>query len=573
MKHSAVFAGVLVASVLLTACGSSSSKQQNAQNQGASTAPTPNQPQQTAKPVRIVSVDLIARHTTKVFDESAAEIVDYHKNSKRAYVINAEAKKINVLNLSNLSTQAITGNAAFTLSNLTAETSIDVGAKIKPENASEFEVGAINSLSIEGELMAVAVENKDPQANGAILFYRLDNQGHASKLHAVKAGAMPDMVKLTPDGKFALSADEGEPDKKYTKDPEGTVTLVRIQNGVPSKDSRQLDFNSVTIPNEVIIKQGVTQKSKDLEPEYISVADNSSTAWVSLQENNALAIIDLTQSTPQIDKVVSLGFKDHGQEVNRPDAINNKKAELKAHAGLYGMYMPDTLASYSLNSKHYVLSANEGDGRDYKKYTNESKVKKLKKPLAGHLASLKTELAELKVHTEMGLNAQGEYTKLYAFGARSFSIWDAQGKQVYDSGSLLESEVLKANATFFNTTSKKLKLDDRSDNKGPEPEAIAVGQIGGSHFAFVGLERQGGFMLFDISNPQDVKFVRYVNNRNFATDNIDKKGKYKNKDKAGDLAPESIKFVAAKDSAIGLPLLIVANEVSGSTSVYKIVSQ
>lgn len=573
MKHSAVFAGVLVASVLLTACGSSSSKQQNAQNQGASTAPTPNQPQQTAKPVRIVSVDLIARHTAGVFDESAAEIVDYHKNSKRAYVINAEAKKINVLNLSNLSTQAITGNAAFTLSNLTAETSIDVGAKIKPENASEFEVGAINSLSIEGELMAVAVENKDPQANGAILFYRLDNQGHASKLHAVKAGAMPDMVKLTPDGKFALSADEGEPDKKYTKDPEGTVTLVRIQNGVPSKDSRQLDFNSVTIPDEVIIKQGVTQKSKDLEPEYISVADNSSTAWVSLQENNALAIIDLTQSTPQIDKVVSLGFKDHGQEVNRLDAINNKKAELKAHAGLYGMYMPDTLASYSLNSKHYVLSANEGDGRDYKKYTNESKVKKLKKPLAGHLASLKTELAELKVHTEMGLNAQGEYTKLYAFGARSFSIWDAQGKQVYDSGSLLESEVLKANATFFNTTSKKLKLDDRSDNKGPEPEAIAVGQIGGSHFAFVGLERQGGFMLFDISNPQDVKFVRYVNNRNFATDNIDKKGKYKNKDKAGDLAPESIKFVAAKDSAIGLPLLIVANEVSGSTSVYKIVSQ
>ncbi len=563
---------LLLASTLLTACGSSSGSNRSSGNHhDVKNSSKPSLQTSSPKAVTIDAISLIARHATGEFDKSAAEIVDYHKASKRAFVINAQARKINVLNLSNLPSKGITGDNAFSLNNLKSERSIEIDEKIKPLNASEFEVGAINSLSIVGNLMAVAVENKQPQSNGAILFYRLDSQANASKLHALSAGAMPDMVKITADGKFALSANEGEPNKNYDNDPEGSITLVRINNGMPDNTSINLDFNHVAIPTDVIIKQGITKKSKDLEPEYIAIADDSSKAWISLQENNALAIIDLTQSNPKIDKVVSLGFKDY--RVNQLDAINNdKQAKLQNHAGLYGMYMPDTLVSYSLNGEHYVLSANEGDGREYGKYENETKVGKLKKPLASTIASLKKTLSELKVHNEMGLDNTGTYTKLYTFGARSFSIWNAQGTQLYDSGSVIENEILKATPAFLNTNSNKLKLDDRSDNKGPEPEAIAVGQIGGSYFAFVGLERQGGFMVFDISNPQAVKFIRYINNRNFTAASVDKKGNYKEPSKAGDLAPESIKFIAAKDSAIGVPLLLVANEVSGSTSVYKIIS-
>lgn len=575
MKPIVHYSSIILMSAALAACGSASVNKRddagNSTNQGNNPNPV------AAKPASIEGVELIARYQAGTFGESAAEITDYHKASKRAFVINAEAAKISVLDLSNLPQQAITGKDGFVLNNLKDNaTSLKLPAKIKHDNGTEFTVGAINSLSIVGDLMAVAVENKDPQADGAILFYKLDASGTATKLHAVKAGAMPDMVKITPDGKFALSANEGEPNKKYTTDPEGSVTLVKINNGVPEKTSQQLNFHSVSIPEEVIIKAGIKKSAanpsaelaKDLEPEYIAVSEDSKKAWVSLQENNALAIIDLTASSPKIDKVVSLGFKDHGQNVNKLDAnADDKKGELKAHQGLYGIYMPDTVDAYTVNGKHYVVSANEGDGREYGDYENESKVKKI--DLAASLKGLKDEISSLKIQSELGKNSDGKYEKLYAFGARSFSIWGEDGQQVYDSGSIIEKEVLKASPKFFNTTSTKLKVDDRSDNKGPEPEAIEVAKIGSSHFVFVGLERQGGFMTFDVSNPSDVKFINYIHNRDFEA-KVSKKGKYEDASKAGDLAPESIKFIPAKYSSINQPLLIVANEVSGSTSVYKI---
>lgn len=579
MNHRLVYTSLLAASLCLAAC-SNNSKNQNNQEPSA---------QKTNTPVSIQSIDLIARYQSGTFDESAAEITDYHKASKRAFVVNAEAKEITVLDLSGLEPNVVSGEQTFSLNNLTSKaTSINVGARITPENGETFDVGAINSLSIVGDLMAVAIENAQAHEHGAILFYQIDADGAASKLYAVKTGAMPDMVKITPDGKFALSADEGEPSDDYTKDPEGTVTLVKIKNGMPEKNSRQLNFHEVNIPDEVIIKTSIKESaanpsaelSKDLEPEYVAVSEDSEVAWVSLQENNALAIIDLTADEPKIDQVVSLGFKDHGKPENKLDGNkDDKQGKLEAHKGLYGIYMPDTIASYSLNGKRYVLTANEGDGREYEykvdgkkelAYINESKIGKLKKPLSDSIKNLKEPLKNLKIQSELGLSADGkQYKELYAFGARSFSIWDENGTQVYDSGSIIEEEVLKATPEFFNTTHKKLKIDDRSDNKGPEPEALEVAQIGGSHFAFVGLERQSGFMTFDISDVNNVKFVNFINNRNFDV-KLKKKGKYKDPAKAGDLGPESIKFVAAKDSAIGKPLLIVANEVSGSTSVYKI---
>lgn len=599
MNHTLRFSFLLLVSLGLIACGGESQNKTESSKSKKFEKPFIKKPPVNKPPVEtesiIKSIRLIARHQEGSFEESAAEVIDYHKASKRAFVVNAEENKITVLDLSDLPKKTIKGKKAFVLNNLKSKaTSIDVGKKLKPENGKEFKVGAINSLSIVGNLMAVAIENKKAQKSGAILFYRLDSNGSATKLHAVKAGAMPDMVKITPDGKYALSADEGEPSGDYKNDPEGTVTLVKIDSGTPEKTSRQLNFHEVNIPDEVIIKASIKESaanpsaelSKDLEPEYVAVSEDSKIAWVSLQENNALAIIDLTVNEPKIDKVVSLGFKDHGQEVNKLDGNkDDNKGKLSTHEGLYGIYMPDTIVSYTLNGKHYVLSANEGDSRKYRyrekskkgekkkkkktSYINEVKIKDLKKPLADSIKHLKKPLKNLKVHSELGLSADDKYEKLYAFGARSFSIWDENGSQVYDSGSILEQEILKATPKFFNTNHKRLKLDNRSDDKGPEPEAIEVAKIKGKYIAFVGLERQGGFMVFDVSDTSDVKFISFINNRNFKA-KLKKKGGYKNPSKAGDLGPESIKFVAAKDSAIGKPLLIVANEVSGSTSVYKI---
>lgn len=568
MKNSFKLCTLAASCFLLIACGSSD----NGSTPQPTEKPAP-QPSQS-----IGSIDLIARYQSGIFGKSAAEISDYHAASQRAFVVNAEDKSITVLDLSQLPNQKITGKNGFTLNNLKSHaTKLDIGTELKPEGAAAFSVGAINSLSIVGDLLAIAVENKNAQQDGAILFYQIHQDGTVKKLHAVSAGAMPDMVKISPNGQYVLAANEGEPNQDYSHDPAGSITFIKINNNIPETTSQQLTFDNIHIPDDVIIKESIKKTAanpsadlgKDLEPEYIAISQDSKTAWVSLQENNAFAVIDLSAANPKISKVVGLGFKDHNLAQNKIDILDDGKGKLENIAGLYGIYMPDSIVAVNIAGQDYIVSANEGDGRDYQNYSNESKVKKIQDKLADNLAHMKN-YPDLKIQTELGKNSAGLYEKLYAFGGRSFSIWDKNGKQVYDSGARIAEQVLKAVPDFLN--SQKLLSDDRSPKKGTEPEAIEVAKIGSQVFAFVGLERQGGFMVFDISNVHDVQFIKYIHNRNYDKTLVTNKGKYTQEgmQKVGDLAPESIKYIAPQDNHLQKPLLIVANEVSGSTSVYQI---
>ena len=162
---------------------------------------------------------------------------------------------------------------------------------------------------------------------------------------------------------------------------------------------------------------------------------------------------------------------------------------------------------------------------------------------------------------KLDANGRLTYDKLYAYGARSFSIWNTQGQLVWDSGSEFEKKISELFPNYFNTDHEAVSLDDRSDNKGPEPEGITLGTIGAKTFAFIGLERMSGVMVYDITTPMQPKFVEYFTTRNFVeTDSA----------KQGDLGPEGLIFIAAKDSPNGKPLLVVGNEVSGSTAIYQV---
>ena len=286
-----------------------------------------------------------------------------------------------------------------------------------------------------------------------------------------------------------------------------------------------------------------TQAGLDLEPEYITVSKNK--AYVSLQENNALAIVNLDSKT--IEKIVAFGFKDHSLEENALDIEEEGKILIKAYKNLYGMYQPDSIASYIVNNKTYIVSANEGDGREYGKYTNETKISKLN--LSDDLKSIYKNENDLKINNEMG-EENNTYTKLYTFGARSFSIWDEKGSLVYDSKNELARLTQKFEKDLFNQS--KGKMDKRSGNKGVEPEALALGKINNRYYAFIGLERQNAIVVYDITNPRNAKFVQYLNTKN------------------ADLAPEGMTFVAAKNSPSKNALLIVGFENSGSTSVFEI---
>ena len=306
--------------------------------------------------------------------------------------------------------------------------------------------------------------------------------------------------------------------------------------------------------------------AQDLEPEYITVSHNSQTAYVGLQEANAIAELNVRSGT--FTAIRALGWKDHSLAGNAFDPSDRDGAIAIANWPVRGFFMPDGLASYHVKGKTYVVSANEGDARDWPGYAEDARVSALAlDPVAfPNGASLKatSRLGRLTVTRANGdTDGDGDYDALYAFGGRSISIWDEGGSLVWDSGDVLEQMTAALRPAVFNSDhAANASFDNRSDNKGPEPEGLAVGKVDGRWFAFVGLERLSGIAVFDITDPRAPRFVEYADRRDFAGD--------PRAGSAGDLGPEGLAFVAAEDSPTGEPMLVVGNEISGTTTTWNI---
>ena len=524
------------------------------------------------------SMTLVGRFADgQALDEGMAEIVDFHKASNSILVINSKDSTVDILDASVLPDSAILNPEST--SNIQRRSQLDIANNIKTIKA-----GGINSVAVNGDLMAVAVANDQKTEAGVIAFYTLDNKGIATFQKEVAAGVLPDNVGFSPDGKYAISANEGEPSDDYSTDPEGSVTIIPVNAGYAADIGMQVSFSDFNkgqsryheLPDSVRISHPNATVAQDLEPEYVTVSADSRTAYVSMQENNAIASIDL--ATGNIRSIWGLGAKNHGLPGNGFDASNKDGVtNIVPHDNVFGLYMPDTIAAVNIQGTDYILTANEGDSREYEdktsgaEYADEKRVKKLTLDSDAFTDADKLQknkaLGRLKVVTTEGdVDGDGEYEQLYSFGARSFSIFNGEtGSLVFDSGDDFERITAQKLGLNFNSNNDESESgDSRSDDKGPEPEALAVGQVGDRTYAFIGLERTGGIMMYDITDPNSPDFVEYTINRNFS---VDLKTEL---DKAGDLAPEGMKFVAAADSPTGNALLIVGNEVSGSTAVYQV---
>lgn len=550
-----------------------------------------------------IYLSLLGRYSAGVFDESAAEIVDFAPANDRAFVVNANSGQVDVIDAATPTTPSLIESL---------DVAADVAGAIAGIEAADL--GAANSLSVWGDYLAVAIEADTKQDNGYIAFYETDS----TFITAVEAGALPDMVTFTPDGTKVVVANEGEPNGDYSNDPEGSVTVIDVSGGVASvaqANVTQVSFAGVDLTGPVRISAKSANQQSDLEPEYVVVSEDSSTAYIIMQENNAIATIDLSDNS--VSAITGLGFKDYSIPGNEIDASNRDGVVNIQNWPVFGTYMPDGADAYTVAGTTYIITANEGDGREYLTdatdetdcttqggfdfddgdcfhYLDEIRIKDIQDEDATFSADLTARLpanfednellGRLKVITDLGLEdastctslattgqpieAGCVYEALYSYGARSFTIWNADTMQpVFDSGS--DFEVITANrlgVDHFNASNDDNEGDDRSDDKGPEPEAIEIGMVDGKTYAFIGLERVGGVMVYNVSNPQAPSFVQYINERDFSLDAED--------DFAivGDLGPESIKFVSADNSPTGKPMLIVGNEVSGTTTFFDIES-
>ena len=537
--------------------------------------------------------------------EGAAEIVQFHSASSTIYAINSAADEptIEIIDASTLTSDVLAN--PLSSENLTSIT------LVLPTEQNSVQLAGPTSLAVSGNWMAVAMPAADKATNGMVLFYNGLDTSSPTFVKAVEVGNLPDMVTFTPDASKVLTANEGEPSGDYTIDPEGSISIISIVDGTPSDTSINISFSGYNGKQADLEKQGMhfpnpsgrtinrslisTTVAQDLEPEYITTTNE--VAYITLQENNGLAIVDLSDNSV---KVIGLGFKDWSEF--QIDGMEDGTVSFGQYDNLYGMYMPDTIASFQWKDANFLVTANEGDAREYffdtlntdgvqdedlcnaaggqdfdeddgcLSYTEETQGRRLDYSPGSNLETIAGDdprdfdftafpLGRLTVTNVLGdSDNNGEYEALYAYGARSFTIWDTNGLVVFDSGDDFERITASIHGNAFNNNNDENEGDSRSANKGPEPEALTVGQVGDKTYAFIGMERLGGIFVYDVTNPYDAMFVDYVINRDLTEGG----------DLIGDSVPEGMVFVDATNSPTGNTLIIIGNEVSGTVSVWQI---
>jgi DNA-binding beta-propeller fold protein YncE len=536
----------LLGATLLAACGGGSD---------ASTERTPS----TLALVRIGVYDPAAGGPAVV---GAAEITAYDAASRRLFVVNGALGSVDVLDLS---------------------------APASPRRVGALDLpvagGAANSVAVHDGLVAVAVQAARKTDPGSVVFFRAAD---LARLATVGVGALPDMLAFTPDGKRVVVANEGEPDsygQPDSVDPEGSISIIDVNRSGSSvaPSVRTAGFGAWDARIDELRSQGVRiygpggTVSRDLEPEYVTISEDGNTAWVTLQENNAIATVDIARA--QVTAIRALALKDHrlaGQGLDPSDEdggtdTNSGTAAVKiGNWPVFGMPLPDAIASYTIDGQTYLVTANEGDARaDWPGFNEEVRVRAhcsagLDPAVFGADAArllFDSNLGRLRVTStpngnDTGKNAAGQCTKLLAYGTRSFTIWRASDLgRVWDSGDQLEQRTQSLADIAFNASHDNNTRDSRSPSKGPEPEGVVLGRFGAKTFAFVGLERVGGVVVYDITVPSTPVFVTYFNARVGTT---------------GDLGPEGLLLIPASQSPNGKPLLVIGNEVSGTTAIVQI---
>jgi len=524
-----------------------------------------------------VELSLAGTHETGVFGESAAEIPAFDAATGRLFVVNAEKGAVDVLRV------GADGAPA-------AETVLSAEGLRTADGSATDEGATVNSVAVSGGVLAVAVEAADKTGLGWVAFFDTTT---LSYLGGVRVGALPDSIAFSPNGAYAVVANEGEPADDFSADPEGTISVISVpknarqfarltQDAVRTVDFRAYDTGTA-LPEGVRVfgpdvqvpagQEPAGRIARNLEPEYVTIDDTGRTAYVSVQEANAVVAVDLKSAT--LKDVWALQLTDWSKD-GVLDASNEDKAITLQNQPVLGVPMPDGVDTYRYRGQDLVVTANEGDSREWGDFVDAARVKDLELCTAEYpdAAALqkKPALGRLNVVTDLGYDADRDcFSQLHAFGGRSFSIYTADGTRLFDSAGMIEEQIAQLIAdgelpeSAFNANNDETpSFDSRSDDKGPEPEAVVVGRVQGRTYAFVGLERIGGVMVFDITDPTKATYVDYVNERNWDAEGDDAAAGL------GDMGAEGLTFVPANESPSGIALLVVANEVSGSTTVYEV---
>ena len=506
-----------------------------------------------------LAANQIMRYSAGAYDADGGvtEIVAYSPFGKNVYVVNGKAGFISSIDLSVLdeNTMAMPGGV-----------NTDIAA-IAEATVSGFAYGDVTSVAVspDGRWLAAAVQHEKYDERGLAGIFEIDSDGSLRFTGAYEVGVQPDMIVFA-NNTTILTADEGEPREGYgtgSSDPKGSVTVINLAD----ETSMVVDFTKYDAERDTLLRAGIVMKkgaapSVDFEPEYIAIAGE--TAYVTLQESNAVAVFDITSE--EFTGIYPLGVQDYSEVAIDLDNTSDTEGAYspRYYDDTFGLRMPDGIAAYQADDKTYIVTANEGDSRDWPGYINEDEYK-----IIASDGSETTKKVRFLSDDYEGLPGLADGSKNYLFGSRSFSVFEVTGTGLiltYDSGADFENLTAEYIPDYFNVSNDDVEKDSRSNKKGPEPETVAVGVISGKTYAFVTLERPGGIMVYDVTSPDSPEFVNYINSRDF--DNFFNG----NGDGIGfDNSAEGLTFIPAASSPTNSAVLLAAFEVSGNVSAYSLI--
>ncbi len=512
---------------------------------------------------RLAAKEIGSYDSAAPFDKGGTEIVSFNPKNDQLYSVNGYTNAVEVIDASNPS-------------------QLKKVSELKIEDFG-IESSGLTSVAVHpsGKYVAAAAPAKVEQENGSVVFVYADGS-YASH---VKVGPLPDNIVFTHDGKKLLVANEGEPNDDYTVNPVGGISVIALPDDIStlSQDHvHTVEIKAEDLPANIRpLGPNPEETFKNAEPEFIVVDAKDQFAYVSLQEVNALAKFDITNE--KFVDVQFLGYKDYsipGYEIDPSD--KDGKLHLRRMPVL-SLGQPDAIDIFEVNGETYLILPNEGDAQDYKGYSEETRVKDLAEAglidlKAEHYEGFsqdeldamvkdglfeKNQLGRLKVTTSHPfINEEGKHEALVGFGGRGFTIVRGSDLEiVYDSANDFEKYILAVHPDRFNQNFKwdedaqkaYGEIDSRSDDKASEPETAVVGTINGQTYAFIALERTGGIMVYNVSQPDQAYFENYI----YSADNRH-------------ISPEGLDFVPAEDSPTGNPLLFAAHELSGTIAVYEL---
>ncbi|KPQ13930.1 MAG: hypothetical protein HLUCCX10_11780 [Algoriphagus marincola HL-49] len=454
--------------------------------------------------------------------KGAAEISTFDPTTKQLFVVNNDGPtKVDIIDFSDPS-------------NLTFIGSIDM----TPYG------GGVNSVASKNGLLAISVEAYVKQNLGSAVIFETSNLD--TPVQVLTVGALPDMVTFSPNGRYIVTANEGEPNDDYTVDPEGSISIIDVEQDFSvhtagfsafegQKASLMAKGYRVFGPNATL--------AQDTEPEYVAIDSKSRFAYVTLQENNGVAKVDLNSKT--IVEIFPLGVKDHSRSGNDVDLSDRDGGINLQNWPISAYYNPDAIVAYTIGNEEFFITANEGDSRGYTGFSEEKRLKDVTlDPTAfPDAASLQQDenMGRYNITTTAGdWDGDGDFDEIFGLGGRSFAIWNTTDGALLNDYNKLEKDVI--------TTSPALYDDDRSDNKGVEPEAVEIGVNNGKTYLFVGLERADAVAVYELQDKTDVNLVQIL--------------------ETGD-APEGVLFISAEESPNGQATLVVSSEGDGIVRVYQ----